>query len=400
MVVSAHVLSVSSELISRWFYNVEGVKIWAETNRQESIRWWTGTPNRPQAAGIPPAAGDPPATNSHPAIRVSHFIGQGRRIRYCGLPHAFLEAAEDANFDFGTATPRSLEADEETPTNLEAYAAKVAQKLQGRKPLAWYVVAVLSFLLVWTAIMSAFVVSFTVCPVPMRAADLNPTPTPTFSSSTSSLAGTEVIPSTRSRDTLLRPLRHLGSNQLTDTTQAPTVGLGCRTLTYLLFGGFSSVSWVIQLFWNRPPRWALWPTYVFNALAVAALLVVIVFQVRFPCVAVALGTRASWLTALDCIACITWQVTGLASNCFCKSSALNMPLLGGYVDFKGYAFYREHFNVMPYWIGGAVVGGLVPTIAFVVALFWWLKCNHLWKANERQREYQLWSARAPTDWLQ
>jgi len=35
-----------------------------------------------------------------------------------------------------------------------------------------------------------------------------------------------------------------------------------------------------------------------------------------------------------------------------------------------------------FWIAAAVVGGSVPTIAFIVALFWWLKCKPLWKADE------------------
>ena len=66
-----------------------------------------------------------------------------------------------------------------------------------------------------------------------------------------------------------------------------------------------------------------------------------------------------------------------------------MPTLGGYIDFKEYGFYRENFKVMLYWIVAAVVGGSVPAIAFVVALFWWLKCRDLWKANERQESINL-----------
>ncbi|KAK3311949.1 hypothetical protein B0H66DRAFT_570967 [Apodospora peruviana] len=94
------------------------------------------------------------------------------------------------------------------------------------------------------------------------------------------------------------------------------------------------------------------------------------------------------MAVLTVIIIIVFQITGLASNYrsyslapsvffmltvpigYCKSSALNLPLLGGYIDFKGYDFYREHFNFTSYQVGSAVVGGLVPTIAFVVTLFW------------------------------
>ena len=225
-------------LISRWLYNVDSVKNRASpantntgapteaqatidtgatldvqtiTNTQatsdtqsteslsttdpnpENIRWWTTTTPIPST------------------IEVKDFIGQGRKIQFCGLPQAVLDATGDANLCTST------------PADLQRRAARVFERLHGRRPPAWYVIAVLSFLMVWTAIMSAFVVSF----------------------------------------------------------MAPIVGLGCRTLTYLLFGGFSSVSWVIQ-FWKQPSRWALRASYVSNALAVVALLVVIVFQVCFP----------------------------------------------------------------------------------------------------------------------
>lgn len=181
----------NSELISRWLYNVEAVKTWTSQagNDPNTIGWWQDNTKIPQA------------------LKIDVFIGQGRKIQFCGLPHALLEASATVDFH--------------TETNLSRCAKKAANRLKGWKPKAWYVVAVLSFLLVWCAIMSAFAIHFT----------------------------------------------------------APTIGLGCRSLTYLLFGAFSSVSWVIQ-FSKRPPQWALWVSYVSNTLAILTLLVVIVFQVR------------------------------------------------------------------------------------------------------------------------
>lgn len=71
------------------------------------------------------------------------------------------------------------------------------------------------------------------------------------------------------------------------------------------------------------------------------------------------------------------------------------------MDFESPAFYRDHFDVLGYWAGAAVLGAALPTFAFVVALFWWLKCSHLWKADEgRQRNpYELQSIQANTTWL-
>ncbi|KAH7487449.1 Uncharacterized protein HZ326_22694 [Fusarium oxysporum f. sp. albedinis] len=269
------------ELISRWLYNVEAVKTWASepVNDPNNIEWWQDNTEIPQA------------------LKIDVFIGQGRKIQFCGLPHALLETSATVDFH--------------TEKDLSGCAERAANRLKGWKPKAWYVVAILSFLLVWCAIMSAFVVSFT----------------------------------------------------------APTIGLGCRSLTYLLFGAFSSVSWVIQ-FSKRPPQWALWVSYISNTLAILTLLVVIVFQ-----------------------------VTGVASNCYCKSSALNAPFLGGYLDFEGPAFYRDHFNVLQYWAAAAVIGGSVPTIPFIVALFWWLKCRHLWQANEGWQPQGPRGIPADTRWL-
>lgn len=169
-----------SELLARWLYNVEAVKNWAasQTNQhhrrdsnpatpeevatlseqisvrptslvpkvetivdsvelpERSVRWWTTTTKVPCE------------------LRVGEFIGQGRRIQYCGIPHAFLAATDEVDLS------------EATKAELADHAKTIAKQLRGGKPLAWYVVAVTSFLLVWTAVLSAFVVSFSVCAIP------------------------------------------------------------------------------------------------------------------------------------------------------------------------------------------------------------------------------------------
>ncbi|KAF4457811.1 hypothetical protein F53441_325 [Fusarium austroafricanum] len=311
----------SGELISRWLFNVDAVMSWAQGDnpRQivyqgaedpediqtiDNIRWWRpqGLPEdnmqvaeqplsqlsqielrdlgRPQ---VNHRAQNEAQTQNHPWNHVGEFIGQGRQLKYCGLVHAVLMATDGAKFSHLR------------DNDLLFYARKTAINLSRRKPRSWYVVAVLSFLLVWCEIMMAFMVAF--C--------------------------------------------------------SPTVGLGCRSLSYLLFGILSSISWFIHLP-MEPSKCVRWILHFFNGLAIISLI----------------GITGA-------------QLTGVMNNCYCKSSALSMPGIGGYMDFENAAFYRDHFNSGYYWGFAAVIGGAIPLITFLVALFWWMKCKHLWSANEK-----------------
>jgi len=120
--------------------------------------------------------------------------------------------------------------DKVEPPITTTLAHSIAKTLSASNSPPWYIVAFTSQFLVWVAILSAFVVSYT----------------------------------------------------------APTLGLGCRTLTYLVFGVFSSVSWFLMLLgWlggSKSSRWssvgAVWLSRVCNVFAVATLLVAVLFQVR------------------------------------------------------------------------------------------------------------------------
>jgi hypothetical protein len=181
-----------------------------------------------------------------------------------------------------------------------------------RRPVSWWVITVISACLVWLEIMMAFMVAFT----------------------------------------------------------TPTVGLGCRSFSYALLATLSSVTWFMNLFVCKPPKFVQVTAHLFNAMVVLIL-----------------------------VAIIGFQLTGGMNNCWCKASMLNYPWLGGYVDFENQAFYREHFNVAKYWGIGTAFGGLVPLVAFIVAIFWWLKSQHLWSVNDRNRGYQVLSPHASTEWL-
>ncbi|RKK77499.1 hypothetical protein BFJ71_g16732 [Fusarium oxysporum] len=274
----------SAELMERWLYNVSKIRQWKLTRGAE-IEWWSSE-----------IAGERP-------FLVGDFVGQGRRLRYCGLTSAVLEVSKEHMGRFDT-----------TIASFDDCGRDVCGKLEDGKPASWYVISFSSLLLVWTEVMMAFMVSF----------------------------------------------------------NTPTVGLGCRSLSYLLVAIFSSVSWFIN-FWKRPPTPACVISHIANAIVIVLL-----------------------------VAIIGFQLTGGMSNCYCKASMLNVPYLsgyGGYVDFENAQFYKENFNVQTYWAIGTTFGGLIPLIAFVVVTFRWKMCAGLWSANERTQGYQFQPVHANMDWL-
>ncbi|KAK3936993.1 hypothetical protein QBC46DRAFT_320461 [Diplogelasinospora grovesii] len=194
-----------------------------------------------------------------------------------------------------------------------ACAVRVRGHLAGGRPISWVSINVASLLLVWTEVLMSVMIAF----------------------------------------------------------NAPTVGLGCRSLTYLLFGIFSTVSWIVQ-FWSRPHWTARRLSTVFNTLAV-----------------------------VDLAAIILFQLTGVFNNCYCKSASLGLPSYGGYMDFENAQFYKESFSVIPYWATATVIGGFIPLSALVTALFWWMDCKDIWKANEVHVEHRNGanSVRANLNWL-
>ncbi len=63
---------------------------------------------------------------------------------------------------------------------------------------------------------------------------------------------------------------------------------------------------------------------------------------------------------------------------------------------------RDMFNVVKYWATAAGFGLAIPMIIFVVTVFWWLKCSHLWKVNDlddRDAENELRDSRIDWQWL-
>ncbi|KAK3356408.1 hypothetical protein B0T25DRAFT_450916 [Lasiosphaeria hispida] len=133
----------------------------------------------------------------------------------------------------------------------------------------------------------------------------------------------------------------------------PTVGPGCWSGSCFLYGAASSMTFFFHLFCKEMDRFFKVVSFTLNSLAF------------------------TWL-----LATIIMQLSGVFNNCYCFSSPFAQPYFGGYMDFGDLVSYRRDFNVVGYWTAAAAVGGLIPVVTFVIAVFWWLKCSHLWNANE------------------
>lgn len=163
----------SRDLISRWLWNVRAVKEWRAGGRfKESPKWWS-------------------QDSKDVALEVSDFVGQGRQVGYNGIAFAVLDSIAAAT----TPAPHTANAERERLAlgHLDAISRETVDRVQNcRPPAAWWVLALLSFAIVWVEIGAASMISIRI----------------------------------------------------------PTVGVGCRSLSYLIYGGLSTLPMLMQLFLN------------------------------------------------------------------------------------------------------------------------------------------------------
>lgn len=120
--------------MSRWLYNVDAIMVEQLTENEDrcsNIRWW-----KPSPAG-----------SGNPALQVGHFVGQGRKMAYCGLISAVIMGSEDHDFD------GSIESFVKCANRVEA-------SLEGPRPTSWYVTAVVAQLLVGCEMMMGFTIAY------------------------------------------------------------------------------------------------------------------------------------------------------------------------------------------------------------------------------------------------
>jgi hypothetical protein len=194
------------------------------------------------------------------------------------------------------------------PANYDNYAQAV-QTAMATRPISWYLIALTGLCVIWWQVLSAFVISYF----------------------------------------------------------TPTIGLGCRALSFLLYGGISSVPWLMAMF---PVDWSE------NEGAKKVWVAIALF---FKTVAVLGG-----------LAIIGFQLTGGMNNCYCKSSMFARALgTGGYMDFEGAEFYKEAFKVKLSWGLGAGFGASLPFITCLWSIWVWWGMGELWSASERTTAHPL-----------
>ena len=207
-----------SDLMQRWLYNIQAVKLWRD-NITRDVEWWPG-PASPDEDGNeqPPPTPRPEYGNEQPppeppfitTLKFGQFIGQGRTIQYPGFSHAVMKEM---------SKQRDPEIDTERYTD---FAQRVDNKLQGRRPASWFFTTGLSQVLVMTEVMLAFMLAF----------------------------------------------------------NTPTVGLGCWSGSIAIYAILSSLSWILSLIWQKPGSVVTWLCHTFNALAFLWLTTVTMLLVR------------------------------------------------------------------------------------------------------------------------
>jgi hypothetical protein len=178
-------------------YNVRAIETWQRQGggEVEGIDWWV------------PVGDKKHRLNDMNALEVGDFIGQGRRMAYCGLLSEALTKANGRVFENG-------------PERFASCADSIVRHLHSSRPLSWYYTAAVSLLLVWSQILMAVLVAHT----------------------------------------------------------TPTVGLGCWSGSFLVYGALSSVTWVVQ-FQKHPARLVQLLCYGVNLIAVSWLVTITVLVV-------------------------------------------------------------------------------------------------------------------------
>jgi hypothetical protein len=200
--------NIDRELMKRWLWNVAAVKRWEADDSSDitmiDIDWWK-TPNRYSDQQHESQA----ATQAASDFKIYEFIGQGRKIHYCGLAHAVIEALQGRAF---------------LTKSFEAISTDVSNEMRGNRPASWWILAVTSLGLVWVGVGMAMVIAY----------------------------------------------------------NTPTVGIGCWTLTYLLYGIVSTLPWLVHFVRKHPGGVVRFFCRISNMISTVGLFFIIFAHVSFP----------------------------------------------------------------------------------------------------------------------
>ncbi|KAK0701906.1 hypothetical protein B0T26DRAFT_757879 [Lasiosphaeria miniovina] len=284
-------------------------------------------------AGIPWWSPSTPAEDTAPYL-VGSLTSHGRSLRHCSLlTSSFLAhtsptsstSTAPLSFTASTNTNASNNTEPWTHSTATHHATLIATDLlRGRPPASWYAIATASLGLVWAEALLSFTCDFL----------------------------------------------------------TPTVGLGCWSGCALLYavlsGAAAGANWLVQFVFARrgaayrmletKKRWwdvGRWLPGFMEAVA-----------------------HVGNFVALGWLATITGIIArGSMYTCWCSSvtlsSILDLPW-GGYMDLEGFAFYRNHFDVVLPWAACSGIGAALLAVVFVVAGVRWLRCRRLWAVVKEQ----------------
>ncbi|KAK5090181.1 hypothetical protein LTR05_000351 [Lithohypha guttulata] len=112
--------------------------------------------------------------------------------------------------------------------------------------------------------------------------------------------------------------------------KTPTIGLGCRTLSYTTWYLLSFFSWLFLGIWQEPPKYTI----------------------------------------------------GGLNNCRCKSSTFGSSGYGGYMDFENGEFYHQAYAVQEVWALATTFGLLIAGCAILYFGRRWSRDSDLWRVDE------------------
>ncbi|KAK7957748.1 hypothetical protein PG988_012596 [Apiospora saccharicola] len=277
------------ELIERWLYNIDREFVTDDVQLSANASHWRGRNWHLKAD-----------EDNKEAFSIGDFLGQGRRLRYCGVTDTVLGYITNPE-----TADKYLDnlLDDPPQQNVGNKSISVHKRFQQdliARPWRWYATWLVAQAIVSTGSSMGFMVSF----------------------------------------------------------NTPTVGLGCRSLSYLVWWCCTIPSWVLLGLQQEPHPWIRRAMVIPNFLAVGGLFVIMI---------------ALSISRFD--------------DCVCKSSrfGIGTGIPGGYMDFENGEFYREHYGVSALWGAATGVGG--STLVFSIAwLAWkWHKSSSLWKVTENGR---------------
>lgn len=363
------------EFIRRWLWNVRAVQEWErERERERELQgsryrggaaspppyWWTEERERQvaRAAAEEEEQADPePAGYSccAPASRgrlhgheLGAFIGQGRKMGYFGLALSLVKAAQrskNGSEDQETFSLTGAQGAATTGGFDTLVVNRTREHLAARPPLAWLLLALTALAMVWWELGMALTISYNI----------------------------------------------------------PTVGIGCRSGSYLVYGGLSTVPWLAHVYRclvlgpRKTPRKRGWLARTRQMGHVVGLILdglsAVCMLLAVPCLGFIIFAAVSFsflflflflFLAVHSLVVLSSadqdQFSGVLKNCTCRGG------VNGYIDFEGAAFYRNpaHFDVEVWWVVAAVTAAVPVVMSFVVALpLLVFKLQPLWQEHEK-----------------